>query len=370
MKIIRKSLMQVVWSIALLVSSQLCAQENIKHLFYCNSTNNISKLWIIDDNTALGTRTIDSKTTYIRDIVLVKNGLFIDSLSLNLFYKTQDYRLSHINDIIFYDKDQYLVVCSDLTLPITIKENRIIHEATPRLLLQINQEVKQLYPYLQRHNIGKIGNILVGYKRTKVDSKAARAGISLKDEENFPEFWVAKVENQAIINVVQINQKEDKKTNDLFIDIKDWEMVSLRTNTFQKFYSYHDNKIFFNVPRANKCYVYNVEDHSIKSICFPPIEKGESCFYYYDHVAKQDYFVKKKKGKKYEIFQLKPSLTSASFLKEIDFFPHAIVNGKIHRIAEEKEGKNNFKCHYMMPILEDSSVDNPNILKEITIQIK
>jgi hypothetical protein len=346
------------------------AQEHIQQLFYCNSTYNISKLWLLDDNTALGTRTENRQTSYVRDIVLIKNGLFVDSLSLNQVYgTTRDYRLSHIDEIIFYKPNQYLVICGNLTLPIKIEENKIHIQHIPRSRLQVSHTLAQEYPYLELHSIGKIENYLVGYYRNQVDKK--RHGISNHDDKNFPEFWIAYIENETVTKILKINQKEEKVTEDLFIDIKDWEMVSLRTNTFQKFYSYHGNKIFFNVPRANKCYIYDIENKKIRVISFPYVEKNESCFYYYDYIAEKDYFVKKKKKSTYEIFQLSPSLTSAYLLKEIDFFPHAIVNGKIHQIREEKEGKNNFKCHYLVPIIENNSEENKvNILKEITIQIK
>lgn len=344
--------------------------QDIQQLFYCNSTYNINKIWVIDDNTALGTRTMSRETNYIKDIVLIKKGLFIDSLSLNQVYgTTKDYRLSHIDEIVFYKSNEYLVVCANLTLPIKIEENKIHVQHIPRSRLQISPNLAREYPYLELHSIGRIENYLIGYHRNQIDKK--RHGISNHDDKNFPEFWIAFTEQEIATKILKINPKEEKVTEDLFIDIRDWDMVSLRTNTFQKFYTYHDNKIFFNVPRANKCYIYNIADNSIKSISFPPIEKGESCFYYYDHIAKQDYFVKKKKKGTYEIFQLSPNLTSAYLLREIDFFPHAIVNGKIHQIREQKEGKSNFKCHYLVPITEDNSEENKiNILKEITIQIK
>jgi hypothetical protein len=54
-------------------------------------------------------------------------------------------------------------------------------------------------------------------------------------------------------------------------------------------------------------------------------------------------------------------------VKVLDYRPFAIVNDKVHLIKEEKEQRNRFLCHYLIP-LKGSDDDSITILQEVSIK--
>jgi hypothetical protein len=248
--------------------------------------------------------------------------------------------------------DTFVFIFGNCCYQVSVQNNRLIHQKITNPCantLSLAPELQGENPYLLRQSIGQFKNILIGYKREK-SRKGRSTGVSEDDIENFPQFWVAEITpNQQVSSFRIINEVEQIKTQNLFLDTSDWDLVWNRTNIFQPFYSYHDGKLFFNVVRSNKLYIYDIFTKEITSLSFPDVKKGESFFYYFDYSGQQNYLVKKSQ-KQYEVYGIDKNFKQATFLTTTLYFPREIVNGHIHYIKEQKENKKTFFCHYLAPI--------------------
>ena len=352
-------------------SQKKFTDTNINNLFYGNSTQDISKMWFLDETTAIGTRRFYYKREGIKNIVLIKHGIIVDSVSLFNFYQLNDYYLGNVSHCFPVNKNQFLLLCGTRTIVLTIQENKLIPNKLSReqLLMQdisVTDKVKEEYPNLLADCIGKVGDYLIGYERKVKSEKKQKL---IKDSENFPLFWVAKLESDNIVKKwIKINKESEIVTKDLFFDIRDWDKVWARNSTFQQYFNFNNDKIFFNVVRSNKLYVFDTSTENSIAVNYPEINEGESCFYYFDYVDNKSYYVKKIASNQFEIFLIQSDFKSCYLIKKIDFMPFAIVRSKIHKIERNKENGKIFTCHYLIPFNSNTQEKAPILLEEVKIK--
>jgi hypothetical protein len=181
--------------------------------------------------------------------------------------------------------------------------------------------------------IDRVGNQVVGYRRYSDKHK--------DNIKNTPRFFVYDV---SANKETDINFEKNKLTDDWFT--KNNGLFFFNAN-----HSFHDGKIYFSIPTINRCYIYDTLSKQISKFDFPPLEKAKSQFYYYDHILKYEYIVRKNSEKDYEIYQ-KIGL-SLKKIKKISFYPESIQGGKVHEVRRTKEGKKEFNCHYFVPLFEE-----------------
>lgn len=346
---------------------------SIKNVFFCNSYYPVSKLWLLNDGSALGARRFDNKNgKHIRDIVLIgKDGLVKDSLSLIKKFKTLDYFFQQIEWISVESEDRAYIHSGKTLIPVAIRSQKIILEDTTiytkrssvlRNLYNKNPDL--LYSYILMHN-----NLLIGYDREKlvVKNKDAQRSKIQDDHKNFPYYWIVDL-SDTNYKKVYINHHESKPiTNSLYWDIKDWDQTWSRIDVFSRYVTIHHKQIYFSVPRANKCYVYDIDKKTVSSIPYPAVSKSESCHYYFDPITKREFVVKKSSEFRYLIYVYNDNHSKVYLIKEVNHRPFAIINYKVHLIREEREGRNTFLCHYLVP-LKKSDEDDLTILDEISVK--
>ena len=343
------------------------AKPSLQNLFYCNSYFNISKLWIVNDGQVIGARQFKGEN-HIRDLVLIgRNGLIKDSLSLLNEFDTNDYFFYQVEDV-QAESDNSIYVQSGRTLiPVKLDSQKLIFSDTALIRLRkellnklysTNREILATY-FLQ------FNDLIIGYDRDKL--KVKKNNIKKKnDAENFPNFWVIKAGDIGL-SKIYINKETKPETNALYWDVHDWDNTWDRTTVFSRYVSVHKGKIYFNVGRANKCYVYDIANGEISSINFPAIEHGEVCNYFYDNVENKEYVIKRDKVNNYHVYLYNSDHSIIYPIMSTDSQPLNIVNGNVHVTKEQKENNQSFKCHYLLPITNFQN-ETKSVLKEIIIK--
>ena len=260
-----------------LLSIESFAQNDIdiNNLAYCRTDMNLANLWFINQKMALATRLYKNNEFEVKDIILIDNqGLVVDSISIpKLYSRSKDYNHQKPSNVYRVNKNEFYFCFGSCSYLIKIENNKILHNKTTSPCAYnytLSPSIAQENPFLKIQSIGIIPGHLIGYYRSKSRNKGNSAGVSVDDEKNFPSFWVAKINNQNEIDkLITINTPETKLTEDLYVDIKDWDLVYARPNTFSSHYSIDNHKIFFNVCRANKLYIYDIATEQITQYEYP-----------------------------------------------------------------------------------------------------
>ncbi len=326
----------------------------VEHLYYCNAGDDVAKIWPLPNGYALGNRRQAINSSFFRDIVLIDpNGLFVDSLSLAKAIGIDFYKVNSVHGVFPLGNGQYYLITYPtvfcLTLTVAGGKLHLLeqpHEETGNYLLKTPKEYQKRFPSLVPQSIGRVGNLVVGYHRTK----KAKDGVSRKDIQNFPEFWVAETEKGEVRHIVDINTKEAVATTDLFLGTgRNWIDIPTRTDMFARYYTYADGVLYFNVTRANKCYMYDTNSGQVSFFTFPPVGKGQSCFYFNDAWDGSHWFAKKEQKGEYGIYRIAKGFKGYHKTGTVPLEPRGIYGGKVHVSQRTKEKGRETICHYLLP---------------------
>jgi len=355
----------------LFVQSVKAQDFPVKHLFYCNTFQNIEELWIVNPETALGKRMESTEGQYshhVKDMVLINHkGLIVDSAS---FKNILGVRTGFVQLQNFWrtGKHTFFVEAGGIGFDISIQGERLsvqrhLHNGLKRKELAHPKG----YTEFRKEHIVTFETTAIGYQREKF----RKGGISSKkDFQNHPIFWVAELHENSFIQPRLVNPDPEQVTDDIFYDWRDWDIVTDRTNifSFANYVKLIGKQFYFSVPRSNTCYTYHTETKSITGFKFPPIEKGESFMHFYDYLEKIHYAVKKTKKAGYHLFRITEGFKTVQQIAIMDRAPEAIVGGQLHFRVEEKEGKRAYKCHYLVPIDTMNTKMETQVLQEVEIE--
>jgi hypothetical protein len=346
---------------------------SVNRLYFCNSYHAISKLWPLSDGLALGARRFNSgkEDYHIKDIVLIgRDGLIKDSLSLKNFFKSRDYYFEQIQSVSVESSQRVYVHSGRTIIPVGIQGHKLVVEDTllPYRRKEILNWMYSNYPDLLNQFVLIYKNFVVGYDRDKfkVKKQGTRTVIN-DDEKNFPKFWIVDVASEKPEKVYINRNDVARHTDALFWDVKDWDQTWSRVNVFSRYVSVFHNKIYFSVARANLCYVFDVDTRSVSIIPYPPVIDGESCQYYYDQLSGNEYVVKRTKGNSFKVYQYSESYSRALLVTTLNHRPLNIFNDRLHLIREEKNQGKRMLCHYLIP-LKDEKTDKLTVLDEVIIK--
>lgn len=320
------------------------SEFDINNLFYCAENQNILKLTMLTDSTALAvvnnsnsqynapsvSVTSDSEQSKLwvkkmmdgYSLLLLKRGIVVSHydgvgkvISINVTGGSNIHITSIGVSYLFSVVDSKLLL-EDLFLVITPQDQQ-----------------KHASSYFSGDNyIDRFHNYVIGYRRY---SKKRKDHV-----KNTPRFFLYDTQEEKEI---EINQETDKVTNDWFT--KKNSLFFFNAN-----HAYQNGRITFSIPTINSVYTFDTLSKKISKFDFPPLDEARSHFLYYDHVFNYQYVVRKYSEQHYEVFQKIGERLKR--LKEIDFYPHGIYAGKAHKVKETKERDKSFNCHYLIPLFE------------------
>lgn len=321
-------------------------------LFYCNENENLSKIWRLNDNQSFATRRATYNKPRIKDIVLLEDGLISDSLNLRQALDDNDYNLQNVDNIDVLNDSTAFIRSGLMAFKVIVHESKIKFDTAyyrekfvPGRKKIMNQRMDLIHTYILRYN-----DIIIGYDRENLKNKRGGAARINKDFKNLPRYWIVDTKTWK---KQYINEGKEEKTNDIFVDYKDWDQVWLRTMVFTPHVKIlPDNKILFCVSKTNEIYVYDYLNKKTERYLLPAIEDGESFNFYYDSKFGH-YYVIKKTSSNYTIFRTNKEFSKFFEIKSIDSYPHSIYNGKVNIKKEFKTDGEDMICHYAVPIYDD-----------------
>lgn len=131
-------------------------------------------------------------------------------------------------------------------------------------------------------------------------------------------------------------------------------------------YSYSPGILSVFITPYQSLFQIKLKDLTVSEIPFPRSNTKSVWYYFFDHIKEQHYAVRADAAK-FHLYAL--SNNKLYELMGLDNFPHAIVDGKIHYIKENDDGRN----HYLVPISlieRINSSKNYFILQEVEIKSK
>jgi hypothetical protein len=335
--------------LAFILSPSISAQKkfDVNHLFYCNENENISRIWMIQNDLALGVRMRDKPAHAVKDIVLIdENRLFVDSLSLVDYYKISTNYYTEVHHV-FKSNDTIKVLSGHGQLNLLVIDKKL--HILPRKYRGAIDTTDPFFATLKKERLMDIDGVMIGYEREKFNQGKRSSNIPKKDMDNFPNFWAYHFLTKEM---VKINPTTDEKTSDLFYPIDNIGFIHDKTKAFRYHVFYYNNEIYFNVSRANKCFIYNVSTKQVRTITFPPlVDKHESYFYFKDNTNDNSYLVKHRKGT-YFINTVNLEKGEVHLVSTIEEVPYGFVDGRVHVIREIKERGKTFDCHYLIPVID------------------
>lgn len=321
-------------------------------LFYCNENENLSKIWRINDSQSLATRRIEYGKPQIKDIVLLEDGLIRDSLNLKKVLNTNGYMLQHVDNIDILSDTSAYIRSGLMAFKVFLKERRISFDSTfyKEIFIPDRKKMMAYSMELMHTYIFRYKNIIIGYDKENFKNKKGR-GVKVKnDEKNLPKYWIMKKE---VWEKNYINKAKKEVTQDIFVDIKDWDQVWLRTLVFTSHVKILPNdKILFCLSKTNEIYIYDHVSGNIERYSLPAVENGESFNFYYD-VKFDHYYLIKKTSENYIIFRTNKDFSKFYQIKSIDNYPQSVYGGRVNTKKEFKVDRENMICHYAIPIYDD-----------------
>lgn len=321
----------------------------IPYLYYTNENEKIGDIYFIDKDRAIA---IQKGTT----LVLLKRGLIEYKLNVRALVSSN---WEAIQQVIPLGADKFMVLTIQSCFNVLVTNDKfVIEKLRPSARTNKNEIIRNtfnvpieniedaLYKYCL---MGKIGSYTFGYYlpgKKQLNKKSPQP----------PKYWV-----QSNGEVFTINGEDAVVTNDRFND--DWYAWMYR---YDCMYTFHDSKLYFISPEANKMYEFDTLSNKHRAIMFNPLHNTKSWYYYYDYFGKQSYWVNKISEKEYDIYT---ATVAGEKLKvaTIAFFPTAFVNGKVHWQKEIKGTR--YYEHYLIP-LNGEAGEKLIILDEVKIPVK
>ncbi len=327
-----------------------------EYLYYCNAGDDVAKIWPLPNGYAFGARRKDINSPAIRDIVLIDpNGLFADSLDIrkSLGIERGFTGINSVSKVFLLGDDSYLLATqlNIHCLAVAVRDGQIVlepgsDENLNLYALALPGDLKTTKQGFWGQFTGRVGKTIIGYKRDQV----YKDGISKNDVKNFPEFWVAPINGNKIGSPVTINSKEPVITEDLFLPSgRDWLEIPTRTDMYHRYYTYAAGVLYFNVTRANKCYMYDTRSGQVSMFSFPPVGKGQSCFYFNDAWDGSHWFAKKEKKGEYGIYRISEGFKGYRKAGTVPLLPKGIYGGKVLVSKQSREKGKDTVCHYLLP---------------------
>ncbi len=340
----------------LLMAHQTMAQNDadyavVSNLFYGNPGHNLKKMGFLAQGWAIG---VGGRNDWL--YLLTPKGLVADSLNPQPVLGSNGFG-NFVDQVLPVAASQAMVVC-----------------ATGNLLLEREGGKLKLVNFWYENSTRdaswtgatcRVGNWVIGYERRKADK---RFNQSKQDNLNFPLFWVSRVNGRLLGPKIPINPKLPKLTDDLYYDWKDFDQVSLRLQVHRRAVSLAGGKLYFNVTRANRCYLFDTLAQKVSYFDYPPVAKGQSHFCYLDLEGQQLYVVKKESRKQYLIYRYQPADGQLVRVGQAKTEPQGFAGGRVHVAQRVKlPGERAFTGHYLLPLGQAPANPDFKLLKMVEV---
>ena len=322
------------------------------HLLYANERLDIKNLVVLDKDYALvsipnpNTKTSNRNVDFIfslthktatkekldsHTLILLKNGVAVDTLE-GIAYPTG---IKRLNDDLY----SFSGFGTYHEIRINRKEHKI---ERVRDLLPFEPEVTNSNALKKTWYMAHWGDLYYGRYNGYSIGKKRFHGMAGKKRKDLPIFFVEGLESRK---KTYVNPEEKRISKHKRL------LPGPNFYYYAGTYTYHHGKIFFNVVSVNKCYIFDTQTEKITSFSFPPINHSQACMYVYDFIAEKEYVVRRRSGRKYELFSLSKDYTSVRKLADLDFMPLQIVDNHVLKEAWVKEGDQEFVAYYLIPLL-------------------
>ncbi len=325
----------------------------VNHLYYGNPGQDLGKMCFLAQGWAIG---VGTKKDWL--YLLTPQGLVTDSLNPQRPLNSSGFG-SFVERVLPVTASQAMAVCASGNLLLERQGNQ----------LKV-QQIWRDYSMQDKTWLGacyRTGNWLAGYERRKTKKEYNN---SKNDHLNFPAFWVKPITDgrRQLGRAIAINPKLPKLTDDLYYDWKDFDLVTVRTEVHRRAVGLAGGKLYFNVTRANRCYVFDTLTQKVSYFDFPPVTKGQSHFCYFDADGQQLYVVKKESGKRYVIYRHRPSDGKLEQVGQTKTAPQGFSGGRVHVAQRVKlPGERAFVGHYLLPLGQAPASPDFNLLKMVEV---
>jgi hypothetical protein len=324
-----------------LASPRLLAQNDadsalVNHLYYGNPGKDLGEMCFLAQGWAVG---VGAKNDWL--YLLTPKGLVADSLNPQPALGSNGFG-NFVDRVLSVAPSQAMVVCAS--------GNLLVEREGSRLKLRQQWREYTLTNSDWRGATFRVGNWVAGYERGKQEKKR---GVARQDDKNFPEFWVKPITDASrkLGQAIPINPELPKLTDDLYYDWKDFDLVTLRTEVHRRAVSLANGKLYFNVTRANRCYVFDTLTQKVSYFDYPPVTKQQSHFCYFDVEGQQLYVVKKESRKQYLIYRYQPADGQLVRVGQAKMAPQGFAGGRVHVAQRVKlPGERAFVGHYLLPL--------------------
>ncbi len=287
---------------------QLTKGQNLNKLFYCNSTNDISNLWVLGTTGFVG-HTIKEDKNYL--YLFSKEGIVLDTLEVG------------DNQIHFL---QSLIVINDSIIQFNTMNKNAKYGIKNGRWLKVFEYNRAEYEQTEIATCGHhytFNNITIGVS----------CGTIGKKKQHYLAYFLS----GGVPYTIYDFKVENKNKTYLGSGLLDADIM------FNK----KDNLLYMPIEGAGKLVLFNINSLTSRIIEFAILDsRNESYRPFYDYHTDRLYVVNYKKNENNKLFILDED-EQLVFIKEIEVNPVSIVGDYMH-IIQQDGNKNN--CHYLIPI--------------------
>ncbi|MEP4375884.1 MAG: hypothetical protein ABJ333_12600, partial [Algoriphagus sp.] len=314
-------------------SLELKLVPSLDNMFYGNVNEIITNMMWVDEDYAIGLR---YNATRPKDLVLLnRNNLIVDSLSINLLFLDKD-RVEQgsfisIQMIVEASTNEFMIVHNYGTSLVSVDSGKF------ELLEKKISKEKPSIPksFLEDHVLINLGRFTIGYR-------------SEMKYLNHADFWVYDWELGTHEFYEDSKYKEASKN--WYWKLKGTPETYSSTSIFRYSIIATKDGFIFNLPLKNRFLTYTTDTGKFQSHTFPPLEKkSQAWFAFYDRKLDRVYAVLDT-GKEYRINALDTELRNFYFLASSIEQPFGVLDGRVYlREVEFKEKNKTWFCnHYLV----------------------
>ncbi len=331
------------------------ANENLEIKGYYLLTKEYAIIAVPNPNTARPSQSItigfihkaaSSESTDYFNLILVKNGVFVDTLEAIGYPMSFKYLGNDIYAFNALGTYHQIQLDKDVGQISRVKDLLAFDPPEVQNLDSCLASIETMDFYTDRY-----AGYSIGYERYKP--------IFFYHKDDHPVFFI---ENTTTKKRTLINSRDipfATKTKRLF-----W---SDGYYYFAGQHTYHHNKVYFSVSAVNRCYIADLKTQKVSYFTFPEVKGKQACAYIYDIHSEKEYVIRKLSKKKFELFELQNGYTSIRLLSTLDFLPKQIVDNHLLKELTVTEGKKKFNAYYLIPLSDVRSESNI-LLETVDIQ--
>jgi hypothetical protein len=237
----------ILWALLLISSHRLLAQDEVglvSQLYYGNPGQDMRAMCFLAEGWAIG---VGQANDWL--YLLSPQGHLADSLDLQTISNTRGFG-RFVSRLQPAAPNLAIIVCATSNVLVAQKGGKL-------QVLGLWQAYRVENGKPTSDGTYRLGNWLAGYQR----EKTKKTGMAGQDHRNFPLFWMRKLVSRprTFGEQISINPPMVAVTGDLYYNWQDNHQVQNYTQVHAQAVSVFGGKFYFNVTRANRCYVRHLD---------------------------------------------------------------------------------------------------------------